>query len=41
MRETMASSSSGADLVKSTKCLCVLLVSDNQGPLFKREFGQT
>lgn len=41
MRGTITGSSGGAYLVKSTKCLCVLLVSDNQGPLFKREFGQT
>jgi hypothetical protein len=31
----------GADLVKGTECLCIFLVGDHQGPLFKREFGQT
>ena len=31
----------GADLVESTERLSILLVSDDQGPLFKREVGQT
>jgi len=35
----MAGDNGGADLVESTECLCILLVSDNQGPLFKRELG--
>ena len=37
----MAGNNGGADLVKSTECFRLLLVSDNQGPLFKRELGQT
>ena len=31
----------GADLVESTERLRILLVRDDQGPLFKREVGQT
>jgi len=40
MREAMVECG-GADLVESTERLCILLVSDDQGPLFKREVGQT
>jgi len=36
----MAVNNGGADLVESTECLCILLIGDNQGPLFKRELGQ-
>lgn len=39
--DEMAGYSDGADLVKGTERLRILLVSDNQGPLFKREVGQT
>jgi len=37
----MARYGGGADLVESTESLRILLVSDYQGPLFKREVGQT
>lgn len=39
--DEMAGYSDGADLVKGTERLRILLVGDNQGPLFKREVGQT
>ena len=41
MREMMAGYGGGADLVESAERLCILLVSDNQGPLFERKVGQT
>lgn len=39
MRETMAGYGDRTDLVESTERLCILLVSDDQGPLLKREVG--
>lgn len=37
----MTTGSGGADLVESAKCLYVLLISDNQSPLFRGQLGQT